>query len=422
MKYSKSLLRLLLMFTLGLGVGSCNEKHMKESPTNNNKSAAEFLGHPGYKAISYGGYRTLTREDQPSIAQIKEDLRILSAIGVKVIRTYNLQLDQAPNILKAIRDLKSEEAGFEMYVMLGLWVQCENAHRSPNHGAEDTAANSAEIERAIAYATQYPDIVKIIAVGNEAMVHWQANYFVLPSVILKWVNHLQKLKREDKLPPELWITSSDNFASWGGGDAAYHNEDLTALIKAVDYISLHTYPFHDTHYNASFWVDSQKNTAHLETKARVERAVQSAVDYAVSQYQSVENYVEGLGIEKPIHIGETGWATVSSDLYGPSGTQAADEYKQALYYQKMSDWTSANGVSCFYFEAFDEPWKDAAHPLGSENNFGLIDVRGTLKYALWKSFDQGVFEGLTRDGIPLKKSFNGTFEEMFNTVNCPKQE
>ena len=410
------------MFTLGLGVGSCNEKHMNENHINNNKSAAEFLGHPGYKAISYGGYRTLTREDQPSIAQIKEDLKILSALGVKVIRTYNLQLDQAPNILKAIRALKSEEVGFEMYVMLGLWIECENARLSPNHGAEDTAVNSAEIERAITYANQYPDIVKIIAVGNEAMVHWQANYFVLPSVILKWVNHLQKLKWEDKLPSELWITSSDNFASWGGGEAAYHNEDLTALIKAVDYISLHTYPFHDTHYNASFWVDSQKNTAHLETKARVELAVQSAVDYAVSQYQSVENYVEGLGIEKPIHIGETGWATVSSDLYGPSGTQAADEYKQALYYQKMSEWTSSNGVSCFYFEAFDEPWKDAAHPLGSENHFGLIGVRGTLKYALWKSFDQGVFEGLTRDGIPLKKSFNGTFEEMFNTVNCPKQE
>ena len=422
MKYLKSLLRLLLMFTLGLGVGSCNEKHMNENHINNNKSAGEFLGHSGYKAISYGGYRTLTREDQPSIAQIKEDLKILSALGVKVIRTYNLQLDQAPNILKAIRALKSEEVGFEMYVMLGLWIECENARLSPNHGAEDTAVNSAEIERAITYANQYPDIVKIIAVGNEAMVHWQANYFVLPSVILKWVNHLQKLKREDKLPSELWITSSDNFASWGGGDAAYHNEDLTALIKAVDYISLHTYPFHDTHYSGSFWVDSQKNTAHLETKARVELAVQSAVDYAVSQYQSVENYVEGLGIEKPIHIGETGWATVSSDLYGPSGTQAADEYKQALYYQKMSDWTSANGVSCFYFEAFDEPWKDAAHPLGSENHFGLIDVGGTLKYALWKSFDQGVFEGLTRDGIPLKKSFNGTFEEMFNTVNCPKQE
>ena len=218
----------------------------------------------------------------------------------------------------------------------------------------------------------------------------------------------------------MWITSSDNFASWGGGGPDYHNEDLKKLIAAVDYISLHTYPFHDTHYNSGFWVESQKNTAHLDTKARIELAVQSAVDYAVSQYQAVESYVESLGIEKPIHIGETGWASVSSDLYGPSGTQATDQYKQALYYQKMSDWTKANRVSCFYFEAFDEPWKDAAHPLGSENNFGLIDVKGTLKYALWESFDLGVFQGLSRDGNPLKKSFNGEFEQMFNSVKLPK--
>ena len=392
---------------------------MNELPINKNKSAAEFLGHSEYRAMSYGGYRTLTRDDQPSLSQIKEDLKILSAIGVKVIRTYNLQLDQAHNILKAIRALKMEDASFEMYVMLGLWIECENARQSPNHGAEDIAVNTAEIERAIIYSNQYPDIVKIIAVGNEAMVHWQADYFVLPSVILKWVNHLQKLKTEHKLPSELWITSSDNFASWGGGDAAYHNEDLTALVKAVDYISLHTYPFHDTHYNSSFWLESQKNIEHLDAKVRIELAVQSAVDYAVFQYQAVESYVETLGVQTPIHIGETGWATASENLYGTSGTQAADEYKQALYYQKMSDWTIANGVSCFYFEAFDEPWKDAPRPRGSENHFGLIDVEGTLKYALWDEYDSGVFKGMTRDDKPLKKSFNGAFEEMFSTVKLP---
>ncbi|MDA9026842.1 glycosyl hydrolase family 17 protein [Flavobacteriaceae bacterium] len=392
---------------------------MNESPVNKNKSAAEFLGHSEYRAMSYGGYRTLTRDDQPSLSQIKEDLKILSAIGVKVIRTYNLQLDQAPNILKAIRALKMEDASFEMYVMLGLWIECENARQSPNHGAEDIAVNTAEIERAITYSNQYPEIVKIIAIGNEAMVHWQSDYFVLPSVILNWVNHLQKLKSEHKLPSNLWITSSDNFASWGGGDAAYHNEDLTALIKAVDYISLHTYPFHDTHYNSSFWLESQKNIEHLDAKVRIELAVQSAVDYAVFQYQAVESYVESLGVQTPIHIGETGWATASENLYGTSGTQAADEYKQALYYRKMSDWTIANGVSCFYFEAFDEPWKDAPRPMGSENHFGLIDVEGTLKYALWDEYDSGVFKGMTRDDKPLKKSFNGAFEEMFSTVKLP---
>ena len=419
MKYTRHLLLIALIFNLCFCLGSCKDKKMNELPINKNKSAAEFLGHSEYRAMSYGGYRTLTRDDQPSLSQIKEDLKILSAIGVKVIRTYNLQLDQAHNILKAIRALKMEDASFEMYVMLGLWIECENARQSPNHGAEDIAVNTAEIERAIIYSNQYPDIVKIIAVGNEAMVHWQADYFVLPSVILKWVNHLQKLKTEHKLPSDLWITSSDNFASWGGGDAAYHNEDLTALVKAVDYISLHTYPFHDTHYNSSFWLESQKNIEHLDAKVRIELAVQSAVDYAVFQYQAVESYVESLGVQTPIHIGETGWATASENLYGTSGTQAADEYKQALYYQKMSDWTIANGVSCFYFEAFDEPWKDAPRPRGSENHFGLIDVEGTLKYALWDEYDSGVFKGMTRDDKPLKKSFNGAFEEMFSTVKLP---
>ena len=419
MKCPRPLLLIALIFTLCFCLGSCKDKKMNESPVNKNKSAAEFLGHSEYRAMSYGGYRTLTRDDQPSLSQIKEDLKILSAIGVKVIRTYNLQLDQAQNILKAIRALKMEDASFEMYVMLGLWIECENARQSPNHGAEDIAVNTAEIERAITYSNQYPEIVKIIAVGNEAMVHWQSDYFVLPSVILNWVNHLQKLKSEHKLPSNLWITSSDNFASWGGGDAAYHNEDLTALIKAVDYISLHTYPFHDTHYNSSFWLESQKNIEHLDAKVRIELAVQSAVDYAVFQYQAVESYVESLGVQTPIHIGETGWATASENLYGTSGTQAADEYKQALYYRKMSDWTIANGVSCFYFEAFDEPWKDAPRPMGSENHFGLIDVEGTLKYALWDEYDSGVFKGMTRDDKPLKKSFNGAFEEMFSTVKLP---
>ena len=141
-----------------------------------------------------------------------------------------------------------------MYVMLGAWIDCKGAWTPhPNHNLEDEVNNASEIEKAVKLANQYPDIVKIISVGNEAMVHWASSYFVQPWVILKWVNHLQKLKQDGKLSKDVWITSSDNFASWGGGDTSYHNKDLEALYKAVDYVSMHTYPMHDTHYNPVFW-------------------------------------------------------------------------------------------------------------------------------------------------------------------------
>ena len=82
--------------------------------------------------------------------------------------------------------------------------------------------------------------------------------------------------------------------------------------------------------------------------------------------------MQSLGIDKPIHIGETGWATFSNELYGSNDSKAVDEYKAGIFYHKMRDWTNEAGISCFYFEAFDEPWKDAGNAGGSENHFGLF--------------------------------------------------
>ena len=141
-----------------------------------------------------------------------------------------------------------------MYVMLGAWIECEGAYTpTANHQAGNIDQNTAEIKEAVKLAQGYPDIIKIIAVGNEAMVHWATSYYVNPKEILYWVNYLQTLKKDHQLPPYLCITSSDNFESWGGGNKAYHQEDLIALIKAVDFVSIHTYPFHDSFYNPSFW-------------------------------------------------------------------------------------------------------------------------------------------------------------------------
>lgn len=386
------------------------------------KSASELLGNPDYPAISYGGYRGLSRSEQPTLAQLKEDMRILHAMGIRQIRTYNVQLPHAANVVKAIHELKQEDPEFEMYMMLGAWIDCAGAWTdAPNHAEQDFDANQAEIDRAVALAQNHPDIIKVIAVGNEAMVHWAASYFVAPKVILQWVNHLQKLKAEGALPADLWITSSDNFASWGGGGPEYHNEDLNALIRAVDYVSMHTYPFHDTHYNPVFWTsdgsaNDRGDSVQVETPDavvdstqakmdRVERAMARALAYSQDQYARVVAYVNGVDDTKSVHIGETGWASVSDGFYGPEGSRAADEVKQALFYQGMRNWTQEAGISCFYFEAFNEPWKSSANPTDSENHFGLFKVDGEAKHALWPLVDRGVFEGLTRDGHRITSSY-----------------
>jgi exo-beta-1,3-glucanase (GH17 family) len=386
-------------------------------------TAEEILNNPDYLAISYGGYRHNTRDIQPTMDELKEDLKILSSLGIKILRTYNLQLDQAPNILKAIKELKMSDADFEMYVMLGAWIDCENAWtENPNHEKENESANAIEIQKAINLANMYPEIVKIIAVGNEAMVNWALSYYVKPRVILNWVNHLQDLKKQKKLPENLWITSSDNFASWGGGEESYHTEDLNSLIKAVDFISMHTYAFHDTHYNPSFWKFNKNLKNDFSDLEIINKSMNNVHEYTISQYNSVKNYLDKIGVKKQVHIGELGWSTVSNELYGNNGTHAADEYKQALFFKKIREWTIKEKISCFYFEAFDEPWKDSQNnPNGSENHFGLFTVDGKAKYALWKNVDNGSFKGLTRNGNSITKTYNGNSETLFNNILTPPE-
>lgn len=382
-------------------------------------TAKEILGNPAYQAISYEGYRERSRDKQPTVDQLKEDLRILSAMGIKIVRTYNVQLAHASTLLKAIRELMDEDTAFEMYVMLGAWIDCKNAWtgEQPDHEIE-SEQNEEEIERAVAFANQYPEIVKVLAVGNEAMVTWATSYFVRPSVILKWVTYLQDLKANDKLPKDLWITSSDDFSSWGGGDPSYHTDELVKLAHSVDYISIHTYPYHNTHYSPDFWrvpIEESK----LSKLEKVDAAIIRARNFAKMQYDSVANYMRSIGVDKPIHIGETGWASTSDGFYGAKGSHATDEYKQGLYYKHMREWTDEAGISLFYFEAFNEQWKDANNPVGSENHFGLFKLKGEAKYALWDLVDEGIFENLTRDGNPITKTYNGDKQDLLKGVMAP---
>ncbi|GGE40129.1 glycosyl hydrolase family 17 protein [Psychroflexus planctonicus] len=416
----KPILKTLLVISLVI-MASCEttQKEQIHMQNTRNLTAKEILSKPDYLAISYGGYRKKTRDSQPSLEELKQDLKIMYAMDIRVLRTYNVRLPHAANVLKAIKELKTEDENFEMYVMLGAWIDCKNAWTElPLNHNEESVHNASEIERAVELANMYPDIVKIIAVGNEAMVKWATAYFVQPHIILKWVKYLQDLKQDGKLDKDVWITSSDNFASWGGGESEYHTPELEELVKSVDYLSIHTYPMHDTHYNPVFWgvLPKEKKLSNTE---KLDKVMSRSLSYAISQYDSVASYMKSLKVKKPIHIGETGWASFSDGHYGADGSRATDEYKQALYYQKMREWATKNKIKCFYFEAFDEPWKDAHNPNGSENYFGLFTVDGKAKYALWEAVDNATFKGLKRGQNEITKTYGGEMKDLLLDVHMP---
>ena len=420
--YIESTLKYVLIATVLCIVCSCKQVYNGSTQKKYNVTAKEILGNPNYLAICYGGYRKNSREIQPTVNQLKQDLLILAAMNIKIVRTYNVHLVHASNILKAISELKKEDENFEMYVMLGAWIDCKYAwtEQTPDHDLE-SQRNAIEINEAVRLANLYPEIVKVIAVGNEAMVKWATAYYVQPKVILKWVNYLQQLKKENKLSKDLWITSSDDFASWGGGDDSYKTKDLEDLINAVDYVSMHTYPYHNTHYNPSFWnVPHDENQ--LIEQEQVTKAMHRSIAFAKMQYATVKNYVRSINPSKPIHIGETGWASSSDGFYGKEGSRASDEYKQAIYYKAMREWTNSEGISCFFFEAFDEPWKDSNNPLGSENHFGIFTVDGKAKYAVWDKVEENAFSGLKRDEKVIVKTYSGNKELLMQSVLAPPKK
>ncbi|WP_372794097.1 glycosyl hydrolase family 17 protein [Pontiella sp.] len=384
-------------------------------------SGRELLGNHNVPAISYSGHRKIPRsvENTPSIAETKEDLKILSAMGIRMLRTYDAgEFPHAERTLKGIRELKKADPDFEMYVMLGAWIQCRNAYRQgTDHSLEDADWNQREIEAAIRLAAEYPDIVKVIAVGNEAMVTWQA-HFVPAATILKYVNILREARTDGRIPAQTLITSSDNWAALGG-EAHYRNDALAELMRKMDFVSLHTYAFHDTFYNPALQWAPLPDEADLPVAEQIAKSVERSIALQKAQYNAVAEYLKELGFEKEIHIGETGWASLDNAQYGPEGTCAADEYTAKVFYDACRKWTRENNLTCFYFEAFDEPWKSKGTD-GSEGHFGLFTVDGQAKYALWDLVDAGAFEGLSRGGHPVTKTHGGNKAVLLEKLKTPK--
>lgn len=73
-------------------------------------------------------------------------MKIFFVMGIKVLRIYNVELLYVLNVVVVIDELKKEDFFFEMYVMLGVWIDCKGVFIDNfDYNEEDVEVNVVEI-------------------------------------------------------------------------------------------------------------------------------------------------------------------------------------------------------------------------------------------------------------------------------------
>jgi len=301
------------------------------------------------KAVAYSPYRVasneagLAAEVIPEV-NIKQDLDLLVQAGFGLIRLFDSDDKVGRATLQVIR-----KYNLDIKVQLGVYLQ------SGNDGF-----NQAQLGRAADLANTYSDIVLAVSVGNENMVSWSFNP-ISPETMAAY---LKSLRAQISQP----LTSDDNYAYWAGAQNS-------VVTDQIDFASLHTYPELDTVFNDKLW--DWRQTAQPAAQ-RAAAMMDGAIAEARRQYQLARDHLDQMGrSDLPITIGETGWNAV--DL----GTLKfrAHPVNQKMYLDRLAAWaaegrTGAGPKAVFYFEAFDEPWKQG------DDKWGLFNAKRQARYAL----------------------------------------
>ena len=292
-------------------------------------------------AICYSPYRDGQSPDGgpwPTREELREDLHIM-ARHWNLIRMYGSR-GPAETVLELIREDK-----LPIKMLLGAWIHMEERFGADGAVVErfpDTVgANEGEVKTAIRLANQYPDIVLAVSVGNETQVSWSAHR--LPAELL--ISYIREARAGVKVP----VTTADDFTYWD-------KPESKLVADEIDFIVMHAHPV---------WCGMP---------------LEKGLPFTREQREVIMR----LHPNREVVIGETGWATRKHN----EGEQARlivgalGEDEQQQFYDEFLGWTTANHVTNFVFEAFDENWKGGPHPDEVEKHWGLYNADRTPKKVL----------------------------------------
>jgi hypothetical protein len=163
------------------------------------------------------------------------------------------------------------------------------------------------------------------------------------------------------------VTTDDNYLAW----ASLSN----TIVNEVDFASIHTYAELDTVFSPNLWDWRQRA---VSDSGRAVAMMDAAIVETRRQYGVARAYLDSKGLTgMPITVGETGWNAV--DLGKLSFR--AHPVNQKLYVDRLATWATqgragAGPAAIFYFEAFDEPWKQG------DDGWGVFNKDRQARYAI----------------------------------------
>ena len=306
-------------------------------------------------AVNYSPYRTSRGpadlgSEVITPANVLQDLRLVQATGIGTIRLFSSRAF-AETVLRVIRD-----NNLDLKVQLGSFPV-------PPTTAAIEAENQAEIEAQIRLANAFPDIVLAVSVGNEKLVEWSANRMDPPVLAA----YLRKVRAAVKQP----VTINDNWLYWSKVDKV--------IAESVDFAAVHVYPFLDTFYDPTKYDWRQKSVPEGQ---RAQAMIDATITEAKKQFEDARAGLVKFGLGSiPMVIGETGWAAVDTNG-GPSLAFRAHPVNQKMYFDALQVWATQGRrdvqgpKAIFFFQAFDEPWKQG------DDGWGLFNAQRQARYTV----------------------------------------
>jgi glucan 1,3-beta-glucosidase len=265
--------------------------------------------------ISYAPFRgaqtplDLSTKIEP--AQIEEDLAQLAKV-TDCVRTYSVDfgLDQVPEI--------AQRHGLK--VLLGLWV------------SSHTDRTQYQISTGVALANRFPDVVRAVIVGNEALLRGEVSPAMLGETI-------RGVKSRVKAP----VTYADVWEFW----LRYRE-----LATSVDFVTIHILPY---------WEDDPV-------------AARDAADHI----DAIRKRVVGNFPSKEVVIGEVGWPSAGRMREGALPSPA----NQARVITDVLTRGARERFRVNVIEAFDQPWKRALEGTVG-GHWGLFDDATRRQKFVW---------------------------------------